>query len=50
MINATERDEEVPQQLRDIFAENNQLEFAVYNYVLKRFTQSVTETPSLHVS
>ena len=37
--NATERDQHVPDYLRDLFIENNQLEFDVYNYALERFTQ-----------
>ncbi len=36
--NATERDQEVFGYLRDIFIENHQLEFTVYDYVLQRFT------------
>ncbi len=37
--NTTERDQEVPNYLKDIFIENNQLEFDVYNYVFEKFTQ-----------
>ena len=37
--NATERDQIVPGYVRDLFIENNQLEFDVYNYALERFTQ-----------
>ncbi len=37
--NATERDQEVPRYLKEIFIENNQLEFDVYNYALMKFTQ-----------
>ena len=37
--NATERNQEVPDHLRGIFIEKNQLEFAVYNYALEKHTQ-----------
>jgi hypothetical protein len=37
--NATERDQEVPDYLRALFVERNQLEFDVYNYALEKFTQ-----------
>lgn len=37
--NVTERDQEVPDQLRDMFIENNQLEFAVYDYALEKHIQ-----------
>lgn len=37
--NATDRDQEVPSYLRDLFAERHQLEFDVYNYAVERFTQ-----------
>jgi len=34
--NATERDQEIPSDFRDIFIEKNPLEFAVYDYALKK--------------
>lgn len=37
--NATERDQEVPSQLRERFVESNPLEFELYGYVLRRFLQ-----------
>ena len=37
--NKTERVQEVPDYLKDIFIENNQLEFVIYNYVFEKFTQ-----------
>lgn len=37
--NTTERDQEVPGYLRDLFVERNQLEFDVYTYALEKFTQ-----------
>lgn len=37
--NVTERDQEVSNELRDISIENNQLEFAVYDYALEKHTQ-----------
>jgi len=37
--NATNRDQEAPGYLRDLFAERNQLQFDVYNYAVERFTQ-----------
>jgi len=38
--NATERDQPVPQSLRDDFAEANPLEFAVYEYAKSRFNDA----------
>lgn len=37
--NATERDQEIPDHLKELYIENNQLEFEVYNYALEKFTQ-----------
>lgn len=37
--NATERDQEVSADIKNIFMENNPLEFEVYNYALQKFTQ-----------
>jgi hypothetical protein len=37
--NATERDQEVSVHLKDIFIENNQLEFKVYAFALQRFNR-----------
>jgi len=39
--NATERNQEVPKKIRDVFIENNQLEFAVYNYALKKHNKQL---------
>ncbi len=39
-LNATERNESVPASLRDLFVEKNELEYAVYNYVVERFADS----------
>jgi len=38
--NTTQRDQKVPDYLRDKFREKNQLEFTVYNYALQKFKQS----------
>ncbi len=35
-LNATSRDQSVSAHIKDIFIENNQLEFAIYNYALKK--------------
>ena len=40
--NITERDQEVPGELRDIFIVNNQLDFAMYDYVLGKYIQQST--------
>lgn len=37
--NATERDQDIPCHLKELFIEKNKLEFDVYNYALKKFTQ-----------
>ncbi|MCG6940695.1 MAG: hypothetical protein LJE69_05535 [Thiohalocapsa sp.] len=37
--NATDRNQEVPVYLRDLFIEKNRLEFDVYNYALKKFLE-----------
>lgn len=37
--NATDRDQDVPEYLRELFIEKNPLEFEVYNYALEKFVK-----------
>jgi hypothetical protein len=37
-LNVTERDQRVPYELREEFMEKRPLEFALYNYVLAKYT------------
>jgi hypothetical protein len=40
-LNVSERNQEVAGHLRDIFVDNNQLEYAVYNYVKNKFNEVI---------
>ena len=37
-LNATQRDQRIPKQLREKYIEERQLDYAVYNYVLAKYT------------
>ncbi|MBT8101020.1 MAG: sulfotransferase family protein [Gammaproteobacteria bacterium] len=39
-FNVTDRDEEVPDHLREKFIDKNELEYAVYDYALRKFADS----------
>jgi len=38
-LNATERDQSTPYDLKEAFMEKNQLDYAIYNYVLSKYAQ-----------
>ena len=38
-LNATERSQSIPYDLKEDFMEKNQLDYAIYNYVLANYTQ-----------